>query len=307
MSIQTLSADFLLRKHNTELYLMKLIEPKLYFLDVMPTANSDTGEFPTVLKEPTAAEDTANGVMSEPLDTSELSELTEIEISPLNAVLGKTSAVGYKFKYSQKFLNRSDSDARVQNAFSKIAAGMAQKINVLLATGIVSAASVALPSGLSAWSTAIDPRKDAISMRHQFSPADSPFTLTDAYINDTLYKELETYYMSMEWPFNSDAIDVDGTTFHNVKNSFAGMSDNFLGLDSNIPAGIVETYVDPDFSTIQSSILQDPQKAINLPPALINVNQYREQEAPHNNVFEIWAEIGYSNQEPKGAMAGTLS
>ena len=85
------------------------------------------------------------------------------------------------------------------------------------------------------------------------------------------------------------------------------MSDNFLGLDSNIPAGIVETYVDPDFSTIQSSILQDPQKAINLPPALINVNQYREQEAPHNNVFEIWAEIGYSNQEPNGAMAGTLS
>lgn len=307
MSIQTLPADFLLRKHNTELYLMKLIEPKLYFLDVMPTANSDTGEFPTVLKEPTAAEDTANGVMSEPLDTSELSELTEIEISPLNAVLGKTSAVGYKFKYSQKFLNRSDSDARVQNAFSKIAAGMAQKINVLLAQDIVTAASVALPAGLSAWSTAIDPRKDAISMRHQFSPADSPFTLTDAYINDTLYKELETYYMSMEWPFNSDAIDVDGTIFHNVKNSFAGMSDNFLGLDSNIPAGIVETYVDPDFSTIQSSILQDPQKAINLPPALINVNQYREQEAPHNNVFEIWAEIGYSNQEPKGAMAGTLS
>ena len=145
MAIQTLNASFLLQKQNLEIYLMQRMEPKLYFLNTLPQANSDTGEFATVLKDTTAAEDVANNVMGEPLDTAELSELTEIEIAPLNAALGRTSAMGYSFKYSQKFLNRSDSGARVQIALSKIAAGMAKKINTNILSGIINGACCRIP------------------------------------------------------------------------------------------------------------------------------------------------------------------
>ncbi len=312
MAIQTLNANFLLQKQNLEVYLMQRMEPKLYFLNTLPTANTDTGEFATVLKDTTAAEDIAGGVMGEPLDTAELSELTEIQISPLNAVLGRTSAMGYSFKYSQKFLNKSDSSARVLLALSKIAAGMAKKINTTILSGIIAGASAAFPNSLSAWSTAIDPRIDARKMRTSMAVGtnanvDLPFELDTAFVDQTRFDALSDYYTSLDLPFDSTGINVDGTKFVNVKNAFTGLSQNFVGMDSSIPCGIVETYVDPDFSTIQSSILQNPQSEVNLPPAMINVSQYREEKAPHNNVFEIWAELGYSNQEPLGAMTGNLN
>ena len=77
-------------------------------------------------------------------------------------------------------------------------------------------------------------------------------------------------------------------------------------MDSSVPCGIVETYVDPDYSMLQKSILANPQAPVDIPP-LINVNTYKEQNAPHNTVMEIWCELGYSNQEPLGAMTGNLN
>lgn len=304
--VQTLSADFLLRKHNTEIYLMKKIEPELFFLNIMPIAQTDTGEFPTVLQDPTAAEDTANEVMSEPMDVTEASELTEIEISPLNAVLGKTAACGYTIKWTDQFLNRSDSGARVQLALSKVGAGIAQKVNTVLTSQIVAAAGVSLPGGLSDWDTEIDPRADTIKIRHAMHPKDSPFRCTDAYVPESKFQKLEEYYMSMDWAFDSTAIDVDGTIYHNVMDSFSGLNKNFLGLDKNIPAGIIEKYVNPKYSTLQQAELADPQSTINLPAALINVLPFQPNRQHEQYGFDIWAEIGYSNQEPNGAMTGSI-
>ncbi len=285
---------------------MKKIEPELFFLNIMPMAQTDTGEFPTVLRDPTAAEDTEDGVMSEPMDVAEASELTEIEISPLNAVLGKTMACGYTFKDTDKFLNRSDSGARVQLAFSKISAGIAAKVNTALLTQIVAAAGLSVPGTLSSWDTEIDPRSDSIKLRHAMHPKDSPFRLTDAYIPDTKFQKLEEYYMSMDWTFDSNAIDVDGTIYHNVQDSFADLASNFLGLDRNIPAGIIEKYVDPKYSTLAAAQLADPQKTINLPSALINVLPFQPNRQHEQYGFDIWAEVGYSNQEPNGVMTGTI-
>lgn len=304
--VLTLSADFLLRKHNTEIYLTKKIEPELFFLNIMPAAQTDTGEFPTVLQDPTAYEDTENEVMGEPMDVVEVSELTEIEISPLNAVMGRTAACGYTMKYTDKFLNRSDSGARVQLAFSKMAAGIAMKINKILVNQIINSAAVSIPNDLSDWDTEIDPRADTIKLRHAMHPKDSPFKLTDAYIPDAKFVKLEEYYMSMEWPFDSNAINVDNTIYHNVMDSFTGLNKNFLGLDKNIPAGIVEKYVNPKYSTLAAAQLADPQKTTNLPGALINVLQFEPNRQHEQYGFDIWAEVGYSNQEPKGAMAGSI-
>ena len=229
MALQTLPAEYLLRKHNLELVLMKKIEPENHFLNILPIAQNDIGEFPTVLEDPSAADDIKDGILSEPLDTAEASELTEVEISPLNAVLGETSVVGYSFKYTEKFLNRSDKDARLNLAVSKIGAGMAMKLNKLFLQGMVGGAKVALPSDLSNWATAPDPRADAIKLRHKFHPGTEPFKLTDAFIPGDKFQILEEYYMSMDWPFDSDAIDVDKTIFHNVDNSFEDLNTELPG------------------------------------------------------------------------------
>ena len=84
------------------------------------------------------------------------------------------------------------------------------------------------------------------------------------------------------------------------------LTQNFLGIDKNIPAGIIQKYVNPKYSTIAQAQLADPQASMNLPPALINILQFEPTRQHESYGFDIWAEIGYANQEPKGAMTGTL-
>ena len=312
MAVQTQNASWFLQPHNAEMYVMERLEPKTPFLNILPQANNETGEFATVVKNSTAAEDTANGVMGEPLDLTEQSEITEIQLSPATVTLGKTSAIGFSFKYDQKFLNRSSSTAIVQAALSKVGAGIAHALNTVVTKGIINGASAIFPSGLSAWSSAIDPRIDARKLRTSFSVGtnpnvDLPFEMDTAFVDQTRFDALSDYYTSMEYPFDASGINVDGTKFINVKNAFYGLSQNFIGIDSTVPCGIIETYVDPNFSTIQKSILTEPQSAVDLPPALININTFKEQKAPHNSVMEIWCELGYNNREPLGAMTGNLN
>lgn len=313
MAIQTLSAKFLLRKHNLEIYAAKKIEPACEFIGLLPSAVTETGEFSSVITDTTAAEDKTSGVLSDPLDVAEASELTEIEISPLNVQLGQTSIVGYQFPYTKRFLKRSDSDARLQLALSKIFAGMVQKIDGVVLQGIVDNAGGAFASGLSDWDTAIDPRADMIKLRTAFNTGSDgteslPFELDKVYVNGTKHAKLQDYYMSMDWPFDNRTINVDGTDVINVKNAFANLTTtkDIVGLDSRIPPGIIQKYVDPDYSVIRQAELAEPQKTTNLPDSLIQVNIVEPRRIEEPGLVQIVAELGYNNLEPKGAIAGTL-
>jgi hypothetical protein len=308
MSLKVLSPDFLLRKHNMEYYLMQTVEPRLPFLNVLPVAQNDTGEFPTVLKSKTATADMKSGKLGEPLDTTEASELTEVDISPINASLGETDVVGYKLRYSDKFLNRSSAGARLTLALSKIAAGMTIKISSIILQGLVESAAGRIPAGLSNWPGAIDPRADAIKLRHALKGEEGIFQLNEMFISDENYISLEEYYMSMEWPFDSQRINVDGTFFNNVEGAFNDLEDvDFVGFDTRVPPGIIEKYVNPEFSTLRQNELEQQQgQNINVPVSLININQFTEQEYPYNKGFDIWAELGYSSQEPDGVIAGSF-
>lgn len=310
--INTLPASYILRKHNLEVYLVKNIEPLVPFLSMLPLADNDTGEFATVLESATAKQDMDNNVLSEPLTVTESADIIDVEISPLNAQLGKTTAVGYQFKYTKQFLKRQDSDARIALALSRIIAGMAHKLNALIANGIVQSAGVAVPSDISNWATAIDPRADAIKMRSAMSAGsagddDLPFELDNCFITNAKHVKLQEYYMSMDWPFSNKQIDVDGTYFNNIKNAFNGIDNvDLIGLDSRVPPGIVEKYVDPDYSVIKQSELADPQKSLTIPDSLINVNLVEPRKIEDPFIYQVIAELGYSSQEPKGAMAGEL-
>lgn len=310
MPIETLPADFILRKHNLELYLTKKIEPRVPFLKLFPLSDNDTGEFSTVLENTTSKEDPK---ISEPMEMPEAADMTDIQISPLNAVLGKTMAVGYQFKYTDQFLNRQDSSARISAAISKVIAGMGHKINRVILGGMIDAAGKSLPNTISDWATAIDPRSDAIKMRDAFNTDattgdELPFELNKAFISGTYHSKLQDYYSSMNWPFNNKSMDVDGTYFDNIKNALNDFDDvDFVGIDDTVPAGIIEKYVNPKYSTIKKTELQNEQKDMDLPDSLINVNYVEPRFAQEPYVYQIFAELGYNSLEPDGVMTGKLS
>ncbi len=313
MGIKTLPASYILRKHNLEMYITKNLEPRVPFLNLLPFADNDTGEFATVLEADTAKQDIDNKTLSEPLELAEGSELTDINISPINAVLGKTMVTGYQFPYTKQFLKRQDSDARIALAISKIIAGMAHKVNFIIGKGMADSAGAHFPTTLSDWVDAIDPRADFIKLRSAFNSGaagtdDLAFNLDHALIANDKHVLLQDYYMSMDKPFNNTSIDVDGTNAENIKNAFNDIPGvDIIGLDSQIPPGIVNKYVDPDYSTIKTAELADPQKTLEIPQSLINVNLVEPRKINEPYLYQIVCELGYSSQEPLGVVTGVLT
>ena len=189
---------------------------------------------------------------------------------------------------------------------------MAHKLNAISLNGIVESASAAFPSDLSDWDTAIDPRADAIKLRDKFNSGtagteDLPFELDTCFVSNAKHAKLQDYYMSFDKDFNNKSIDVDGTNFENIKNAFNGITGvDLVGIDSSIPCGILEKYVDPDYSTIRQAELSDAQSNLQIPPSLLNVNLVEPRKIEEPYIYQIVAQMGFSSQEPKGAVKGAL-
>ena len=169
----TLSGKALFRKHNVEIYIQEQIMEKLHFINIVPISSNETGEFATVLGNPEGIE----VVDAKPEDAGEESELTEIELRPIDGVLGNTHAKGFKIKFSQKSINRSSAAALMEAKLKEVASGMAQYLNQEFLKGLVSGAGAKFPTGLTDWNDldAIDPLMDAIDMRKAYKTKNKGF------------------------------------------------------------------------------------------------------------------------------------
>ncbi len=304
--IVTLSAKQLLRKHNTENYIRKKLNPQLLFLNNYKVNDNDTGEFPTILKSKSTSQQIADDELGEPVEVTEGSDFSEVQVEPMNAILGNTTAIGYKLLYTNKLLNRSNALGLVENKLDVISAGLGIKMNTRVLSDAIKSAGQSLPSGLSNWgdADAIDPRKDAIRLRNNFNSDEHPFDLDFAYVADEIYVNLAEYYMSFDLPFEGNEINVDGTRFRNAKTSFKNINENFLGTSSTAASGTIEAYVDPEFSSFKSAKQADSSR--NIPQSLINLAEYKDPERPGIKGWFIWSELGFASLEPDAAMKGKL-
>jgi hypothetical protein len=304
--IVTLSAKQLLKKHNTENYIRKKLNPQLIFLNNYKINQNDTGEFPTVLKSKSASQQIADEELGEPVAITEGSDFSEVQVEPMNAILGNTTAIGYKLLYTNKLLNRSNALGLVENKLDVISAGLGIKMNTKVLSDAIHSAGQSLPSNLSNWrdADAIDPRKDSIRLRDVFNSDEHPFDLDFAYISDEIFVNLAEYYMSFDLPFEGNEINVDGTKFRNAKTSFKNTDENFLGTSSTAASGTVEAYVDPEFSSFKSAKQTDPSR--NIPQSLVNLAEYKDPERPGIKGWFIWSELGFASLEPDAAMKGLL-
>ena len=304
----TLTGSALFRKHNAEIFIQENIMEKLHFINTVPISANDTGEFATVIGNPEGIE------IVEPEDAGEESELTEIELKPIDAVLGNTHAKGFKIRFSRQAVNRSKEQALMEAKLKEVASGMTQYLNQEFLKGMVAGAGAKFPTGLSDWNDldAIDPLMDAIDMRKAYKTKGKGFKLTQSFIAEDRFTNLEKYWQSMDWKYDgSEGIDVNGTLFINAEDSFDGVVNskkdpiNCLNIDKDTPAGVMELCIEKEFSTYQTAKLRNP-KNTKLPPALFNINEFALNEYPYTKGYDIWVDCGYSTHEPSGISAGWL-
>ena len=283
----TLSPKEFLRKNLIEGIANKQMEEELVFLNTANVTYTDSVSVTYMEDLTTAGDDISSGVMGEPINLGEISELPEIEISPITTKAGMLKPWGVEIKVSERDIKRSEIVNELMRATERVGYAMARKHNndvVTLFQGTTN--DITEVDGDAAWSTdTADPIKDIGKFKKAFHVDGFGAMLTDLYLYTDNYFEFEDHLISIDrsWAINPRSTEmipnIRGVNIHQVYDSDQVAEASYLGFDERPAFKPMETYayrpegfsLDPNFR-------------------MINVYQYKEEKYPHNTVTEFVAE-----------------
>jgi len=279
MPIITLSAEQMLRKEFVERAILTKMKPQLYFLDIFPVVDlQGSTNFTHFIDDKNAEDDIQNGVMSEPLPVTELSELTKIDISPISKKVGDTYQFGYAFEYSEAKLKENGFVDEVARAIDRMAYGMARKVNNDIFNIMDTYAQSGITLNDGQWDDSTQINDDLIDLKYKFEDQTfQEYNLTDMYLNTKQVREANKFYKALNGGF--DITDCEGIELHNTKTTVtAGTA---YCIDRNVKPITIYKNVNPKHSTLSNPI-----------SGLINVNTYQQDKYPFKKGMEVWAEMG---------------
>ena len=279
MPIITLSAEKMLRKEFVERAILTKMKPQLYFLDIFPVVDlGGATTFTHFIDDQNAEDDIQNGVMSEPLPVTELSELTKIDISPISKKVGDTYQFGYAFEWSEAKLKENGFIDELARAYDRMAYGMARKLNGDIFNIMDTYAQSGITLNDGDWGSSAQINDDIIDLKYKFEDQTfQEYTLTDMYLNTNQIREANKFYKALDGGFNMN--DVEGVTFHNTKSTVT--DGTAYCIDKNVKPLTIYKNVNPKHSTLSNPI-----------SGLININTYQQDKYPFKSGFECWMEVG---------------
>lgn len=292
MPIITLSAEKMLRKEFVERAILTKMKPQLYFLDIFPIVDlGGATTFTHFIDDVNAEDDIQNGVMSEPLPVTELSELTKIDISPISKKTGDTYQFGYAFEWSEAKLKENGFIDEVQRAIDRMAYGMARKINADIFNTMDTYAQSGITLNDGDWSDSAQINDDLIDLKYKFEDQTfQEYTLTDMYLNTAQVREANKFYKALTGEFNES--DVEGIEFHNTKTTVS--AGTAYCIDKNIKPITIYKNVNPKHSTLSNPV-----------SGLININTYEQDKYPFKHGMEVWAEMGIAVKHSQALLKQT--
>jgi hypothetical protein len=288
----TLTTEQALRPFIIEGIVNKEAEQQLDFKNIFPEIRTDALGFTYMKDTTTAGDDISSGKMGKPVDMGEMSELSEIDVSPISLAHGSMEVFGYKIKVSQRSLREASYVDELLRAYQRAGFGIAKKKNDdILAKLIAETNEVTEVGGGAAWNADdADPINDIIKFQEAFDLEGYPFELDTIFLHKTNFYELQKYMTAIDrdWglnPRNERKLPpLMGVTFRNTHSTQMTEGD-VLGLDSRYPAATIYKYMDPKKSAFPNE-------------SFIMVNKFVEDEHPQNIVIELTAEMGIAIKEP---------
>ena len=292
MPIITLSAEKMLRKEFVERAILTKMKPQLYFLDIFPVVDlGGATTFTHFIDDKNAEDDIQNGVMSEPLPVTELSELTKIDISPINKKVGDTYQFGYAFEWSEAKLKENGFIDELARAYDRMAYGMARKLNNDIFNIMDTYAQSGITLNDGDWGSSAQINDDLIDLKYKFEDQTfQEYTLTDMYLNTNQMREANKFYKALDGGFNPN--DVEGITFHNTKTTVS--DGTAYCIDKNIKPITIYKNVNPKHSTLSNPV-----------SGLININTYEQDKYPFKSGFECWMEMGVAVKHSQAILKQT--
>lgn len=284
MTAITLTTKEALRKEFVEAYILEKMNPTLGFLGLFPTVNLEGATtFKSFVDETSAEDDIQSGVMGEPVELGELSQLPTIEVSTIDYKIGDTKRFGFKLKFSRDVERENGQIDEILRAYDRASYNMLRKINndyVETIKKFAGATPITLNDG--AWTSSNKISEDIIDMQESFDILGYDYSLTDMYIGKKSWYGTKKYYNALDEEFNPE--DLEGSALHKVDEINTGL----IGIDNLVKPITTYYNIDSAYSSIAGSF--------------INVDRYVEQEYPKKINIEIWAEMGLGVKHPKAML-----
>ena len=192
-------------------------------------------------------------------------------------------------------MKRSEIVNDLMRATERIGFVMAQKINNdIVSTFQNTTNDINEVDGAAEWSEdTADPIKDIINFKKAFKVNGFGSRLTDLYIHEDNYSELEQYMVGIDrnWAISprgeEDIPRIRGVSIHEITNSTEVAAGSYLGFDSR-----------PAYKPMDIYAYRPEGFSMSPNFRMVNVYRYKEDKYPHNEVVEFVGETLYAVKKP---------
>ena len=282
--IPAIQAD---KVQNMELYVQKKIYESLKFLSILPTVQNPSGLFTSYMQgdvEVADPEYVANGIT-----------YNEIKFGEGSTVSGQIKPIGYMYKASTRDEQRGRYMAQLQQFYNQAVIKIADFYETAYANAIKAGGRASVAT-LQTWNTAENIITNEVILDDEMR-YDSNDNATGFVPNTVLCNRQDR--LTIDAALRKE--NYRESNFKYIPSSKVAQGD-FIIFDINNPGAIIEKFVDPQYSVIQSlenDGLTTTEDGTVIPPAFLNISEVKPNR-PQTIENYIWAESALNIQNSNG-------
>ena len=293
MAYITEEIDEFLRKENLELLVYEKMNPQLSMLGLFEKKNNNGKDtFAFARDETTAEQMIVDGIMKEPVEILEASELPEVQITGISKNVGKMRRIGFQAVFTEEAIKDNINYDKIEKTIETMAYSMARTLNRHAYQILIqSAQAPTITLGDGAWdddNEEID--NDIKKLQRAFEDQDGyEYSMTDMFVNKSAYWSAQDWYdANRNNGFNPS--DVRGMTLHKITEIDSGL----LGLDMNLkPAKWYYNVYSED-----NQLHDDYGCFIHIN----RVDELQGHKIPRKVTIQMYVEYGFAVLEPKAVL-----
>lgn len=291
MAYITTDIDELLQPQNLELTVYSKMNPTLSMLGMFDKKNNEGKDSFAFAKNETNAEKMIlDGIMKEPVEILEASELPQVQIKGINKNVGKMRRIGFEAEFTEEAIRDNVNYDKIQLTTEMMGYAMGRTLNRHAYQILIqSAKAPTITLGDGEWdddNEEID--NDVKKLQRAFESQEGfEYSLTDMFVSQNSYWAAEDYYDAVRnGGFNPN--DVRGMNLSKIKELESGL----LGLDMNLKPAKWYYNVYPE-----DNILYDDYGSF------IHINRVDKlEEIPRSVKIQMYVEYGFAVLDPNAVL-----
>lgn len=293
MAYITEDIDEFLKKENLELLVYEKMNPQLSMLGLFEKKNNNGEDtFAFARDETTAEQMILDGIMKEPVEILEASELPEVSITGINKNVGKMRRIGFQAVFTEEAIKDNINYDKIEKTIEAMAYAMARTLNRHAYQILIQAAAApTITLGDGEWdddNEEID--NDIKKIQRAFADQDGyEYSITDMFVSKNAYWAAQDWYdANRNNGFNPN--DVRGMNLHRISELESGL----LGLDMNLKPAKWYYNIYPEDNQLHDAY----QTFIHIN----RVDELQGHKIPRKVTIQMYVEYGFAVLEPKAVV-----